>query len=76
MQLLPENWIFREALLQKTNAEVNSNDKNLLKEPVIADSRATCHMRGSLEGMFDMKPYVTDIMVGNNETMASVSKGQ
>jgi hypothetical protein len=33
-------------------------------------------MRGSLEGMFDMKPYVTDIMVGNNETMASVSKGR
>jgi hypothetical protein len=33
-------------------------------------------MRGSLEGMFDMEPYVTDIMVGNNETMASVSKGQ
>jgi hypothetical protein len=33
-------------------------------------------MRGSLEVLFDMKPYVTDIMVGNNETMASVSKGQ
>jgi hypothetical protein len=39
----------------------------------IADSGATCHMRGSLEGMFDMKPYVTDIMVGNNDTMATVS---
>jgi hypothetical protein len=33
-------------------------------------------MRGSLEGMFDMQPYVTDIMVGNNQTMANVSKGQ
>jgi hypothetical protein len=33
-------------------------------------------MRGSLEGMFDMKPNVSEIMVGNNETMASVSKGQ
>jgi hypothetical protein len=32
----------------------------------IADSGATCHMRGSLEGMFDMKPFVSDIMVGNN----------
>jgi hypothetical protein len=42
----------------------------------IDESGATCHMRGSLEGMFDMKPYVTDIMVGNNETIASVSKGQ
>jgi hypothetical protein len=42
----------------------------------IADSGATCHKRGSLEGMFDMKPYVTDIMVGNNDTMVSVSKGK
>jgi hypothetical protein len=33
-------------------------------------------MRGSLKGMFDMKPYDTDKMVGNNETMASISKGQ
>jgi hypothetical protein len=32
-------------------------------------------MRGSLEGMFDLKPYVTDIMVGNKNTMSSVSKG-
>jgi hypothetical protein len=30
----------------------------------IADAGATCHMRGFLEGMFDMKPYVTEIMVG------------
>jgi hypothetical protein len=41
----------------------------------ITDSGAICHMRGSLEGMFDLKPYVTDKMVGNSETMASVSKG-
>jgi hypothetical protein len=41
----------------------------------IADSSATCHMRGSLEGMFNLKPYVTDIMVGNNEAMSSVSMG-
>jgi hypothetical protein len=43
---------------------------------LIADSGATCHMRGSLEGMFDTKPYVIDIMDHNNETMASVSKSQ
>jgi hypothetical protein len=36
----------------------------------IADSGATCHMHGSLEGMFNLKPHVTNIMVGNNETMA------
>jgi hypothetical protein len=29
----------------------------------IANSGATCHMRGSLEGMFNLRPYVTDIMV-------------
>jgi hypothetical protein len=43
------------------------------KNTFIADIGATCHMRSSLEGMFDLKPYVTDIMVGNNETIASVS---
>jgi hypothetical protein len=42
----------------------------------VPTSGATCHMRSSLEGMFDMKPCVTDIMVGNNENKASVSKGQ
>jgi hypothetical protein len=43
---------------------------------LMADPGATCHICGSLEGMFVLKPYVTNIMVGNNETMASVSKGQ
>jgi hypothetical protein len=33
-------------------------------------------MRGSLEGMFNLRPHVTDIMVGNNEVMTSVSIGQ
>jgi hypothetical protein len=42
----------------------------------IADSGHTSHMRGSLEGMFDMTPYVTDIIVGNNATIKSVCKGQ
>jgi hypothetical protein len=41
----------------------------------IADSGATRHMRGSIEGMLNLKPHVTDIMVGNNETMPSISKG-
>jgi hypothetical protein len=40
----------------------------------IADSGATCHIRGSMEGLFNLKPHVTDIMVGNNETMSSFSK--
>jgi hypothetical protein len=41
----------------------------------IADSGATCHMRGSLEGMFNLRPHVTEIMVGNNEVISSVSLG-
>jgi hypothetical protein len=45
------------------------------KNNFIVDSGATCHMRSFLEGMFHLKPYATDIIVGNNETMSSVSKG-
>jgi hypothetical protein len=41
----------------------------------IADSGATCNMRGSLEGMFNLHPHVSDIMVGNNEDISSVSIG-
>jgi hypothetical protein len=46
------------------------------KNTFFADSGATCHMHSSLEGMFDLKPYVTARMVGKNEIMASVFKGQ
>jgi hypothetical protein len=42
---------------------------------VIAGSGATCHMRGFIEGMFNLNPHLTDILVGNNETMSSISKG-
>jgi hypothetical protein len=42
----------------------------------IADSGATCHICGSLEGMFNLRTHVTDIMVGNIEVMSSVSIGQ
>jgi hypothetical protein len=41
----------------------------------IADSGATWHMRGSIDVMFNLRPHDTDIMVGNNETMSSISKG-
>jgi hypothetical protein len=33
-------------------------------------------MRGSLGGMFSLRPHFTVIMVGNNEVMSSVSIGQ
>jgi hypothetical protein len=39
----------------------------------IFDSGATCHMCGLLEGMFDIKPFITDIMEGSNEVKAIVS---
>jgi hypothetical protein len=42
----------------------------------IADSGATCHIRGSLEGMFNLRSYVMEIMVGNNKVMSRVSIGQ
>jgi hypothetical protein len=33
-------------------------------------------MRGSIEGMFNLRPHVIDIMVGNNEVITSVSIGK
>jgi lipopolysaccharide biosynthesis regulator YciM len=46
----------------------------LTNNTFVADSGATCHMRGSLEGVHNLKAYFTDIMVGNNDTISSVSK--
>jgi hypothetical protein len=69
---------------KKVNVMLLVTDNNLLSKGLssnftsntfIADSGATCHMRGSLEGMFNLKLHVTDIMVGNDETISSVSKG-
>jgi hypothetical protein len=47
----------------------------VLKKMHIADSGATSHLSGSLEGMFNLKTYDTDIMVGHNYYMSSVYKG-
>jgi hypothetical protein len=33
-------------------------------------------MRGSLEGIFNLKLYVTDIIDGKNKTISRVSKGK
>jgi hypothetical protein len=41
----------------------------------IPDSGTTCNMCGSIGGMFNLKPHDTNNMVGNNETMYTVSKG-
>jgi hypothetical protein len=42
----------------------------------IAESGATCHIRGFLEGMVNLRSHVTDIMVGNNEVLCRVSIGK
>ena len=47
----------------------------LTSHTFIGDSGATCHMRCSLDGMYDLVPCKTEVTVGNSETMLSVSKG-
>jgi hypothetical protein len=68
----------------KVNVMLLVTDHNLLSKGLtshftpntfIADSGAICHMRVSIVRIFNLKPHVTDIMVGNNETMSSFSKG-
>jgi hypothetical protein len=68
---------------EKVNIIILVTEHNLLSKGLtshftanafIADYGATCDMRGSIEGMFNLKPHITVIMVGNNETMSSVSK--
>jgi hypothetical protein len=39
----------------------------------IGDSGATCHMRYSKTGMFDLVDFRTEVTVGNNDTIFSVS---
>jgi hypothetical protein len=74
----------REEKYERVNVMLMANEHSSLSEGMnnsftsntfIADSCATCHMRGSTEGFFYLKPYVTDIMVGNNEAISSVSMG-
>jgi hypothetical protein len=45
-----------------------SSRDTFTKNTFIADSGAAYHMFGSLEGLFDLKLYFTDIMMGNNDT--------
>jgi hypothetical protein len=69
---------------EKGNAMLMAIEHSLLSKGVnnsftsntfIADSGAACQMQGSLEVMFNLIPYVTNIMVGNNKVMSSVSMG-
>jgi hypothetical protein len=40
----------------------------------IGNSGATCHMRYFTTGMFDLVDFRTEVTVGNNDTIFSVSK--
>jgi hypothetical protein len=42
----------------------------------IADSGASCHMRNSTAGMYDLEDHVQMITVGNSESMLSKYKGK
>jgi len=68
------------AALQFTKPTMNMNlstspQSRPSADTFIADSGATCHMRGSLNGMYDLQPFVSDIVVGSGATIKSVSKG-
>jgi hypothetical protein len=42
---------------------------------ILAESGSTFTMRATLEGMLNLKPYVADVMVGNIDTISTISKG-
>jgi hypothetical protein len=48
----------------------------LTPDTFIADSGATCHMRNSTKGMFDMKTHTMPIMVGNSDVIMSQKIGK
>lgn len=48
----------------------------LTKNTFIADSGATCHMRNSITGMFDLVDHVQAVTVGNSDKMYSKFRGK
>jgi hypothetical protein len=49
---------------------------SLTMNTFIADSGASCHMRNSTVGMFDLKDHIQPITVGNSAKMLSKYKGK
>jgi hypothetical protein len=49
----------------------NTGTANLTNNTFICDSGASCHMRNSTEGMYDLQDHIQAITVGNSETMWS-----
>jgi hypothetical protein len=49
---------------------------SLTKNTFIADSGASCHMRNSTVGMYDLEEYVQEVTVGNSATILSKYRGK
>jgi hypothetical protein len=62
-------------LVTETNLLSKDLTSHFTPNTCIVDSGATCNIRGTLEGMFELKHHVTNIMVRNNETMSNISRG-
>lgn len=64
-------------LMHKEGKDVNQirNKYNISKDTFIIDSGATSHMRFSLDGMKNLKPWKVPIKVGNAEDMYSEKIG-
>ena len=69
-------------MIAVTKAEVDyllssaSGPSSLTKNTFIADSGASCHMRNSTLGMYDLEDHIQEVTVGNSETMLSKYKGK
>ena len=61
--------VSREEIEMLMSTTVGST--RLTENTFIADSGASCHMRNSLAGMFDLEDHIQMITVGNNEKMMS-----
>jgi hypothetical protein len=54
----------------------STGSTSLTKNTFIADSGATCHMRNSMAGMYDVEEHTQAITVGNSERMYSKFRGK
>jgi hypothetical protein len=59
-----------DVILVAAPRELGLTTANKISDTIfIGDSGATCHMRYSSSGMFDLVPCQTAVTVGNNETI-------
>ena len=60
----------------ETLMSTTTGPSRLTANTFIADSGATCHMRNSTSGMYDLEDYIQEITVGNSEIMLSKYRGK